>query len=55
LRAEAELQKKQEEAKVAASDSEEGEEGGPEVIVLPKEEPGTMGEMKQESSESATE
>jgi small subunit ribosomal protein S2 len=56
LRAEAELQKKQEETKIVASESEEGEEGGPEVIVLPKkEEPEAKDETKQETPESASE
>ena len=56
LRAEAELQKKREEAKIVASESEEGEEGGPEVIVLPKkEEPEAMDGTKQETLESASE
>ncbi len=38
LRAEAEVEKEQEEAEIAASTSEEGEEEGPEVIILPKKE-----------------
>lgn len=47
LRAEAELQKKHEETKIAASESEDGDDGGPEVIVLPKQE-------EQEATEEAT-
>jgi small subunit ribosomal protein S2 len=43
LKAEAELRKKQEAAEEKAPVSSEGEEGGPEVIVLPKEE-GTKAE-----------
>ncbi|RLC32045.1 MAG: 30S ribosomal protein S2 [Deltaproteobacteria bacterium] len=41
LRAEAEFQKKQEEAELSASESEE-EDGGPEVIILPKQEQATQ-------------
>jgi small subunit ribosomal protein S2 len=42
LRAEAELQEKQAEAEVVAPASEEGEKGGPEVIILPKKEESDM-------------
>ena len=56
LKAEAELQKKQEEAKIAASSAEESEEGGPEVIVLPKqEESEAKDETAPEGQESASE
>ncbi len=54
LKAEAELQKKQEEANIAASSVEEGEEGGPEVIVLPKQEESDV-ETNPEEQESASE
>jgi len=54
LKAEAELQKKQEEANIAASSVEEGEEGGPEVIVLPKQEESEV-ETNPEEQESASE
>lgn len=46
LKAEAELRKEQEAAEAEASVSTEGEEGGPEVIILPKEE----GKKKEEEA-----
>jgi len=56
LRAQAELQKKQEEEKITASSAEEGEEGGPEVIVLPKQEgPDVKDETNPEAQESTSE
>jgi len=56
LRSEAELQKKQEEAEFTVSASEQGEEGGPEVIILPKQgEPEITDENELDVQESASE
>jgi len=56
LRAEAELQKKQQEAELVSPASDEDEEGGPEVIVLPKQEKQeAVDETDQDAQESASE
>jgi len=56
LKAEAELKKKHEEAEFTAEQSKEGEEGGPEVIILPKQEESTAeDETEQDVQESASE
>ncbi len=49
LRAEAEMEKKQEEAELSAVSPEEGEEKGPEIIVLPKQDEST-GQTHQDTT-----
>lgn len=56
LRAEAELEEIQKGAKAAASGAEEGEEGGPEVIILPKQGgPESLDETDQQAQELVSE